>query len=157
MPPLDDERFAALHAPIRPVRSRRMAIGVGIAQAIVLGVMALTVSDEGPLGFQWYDRAGVFAVAAAVFAVLWRFASVVAVPSQEGLRVRNLVEVRDLEWAEIVTVRFGGGAPWGVLDLSDGQSLNVMALQRSDGETAQANSTRLATLVALHSRTARDD
>ena len=147
----------ALHAPFRPHTSRQVAIGVGLLQFICLTVLALVLPKEGPLGFRWYDRTGVVLVAAAVFAVLWRFASVRATPTEQGLHVRNLVEVRDLEWAQIVTVRFGGGAPWGMLDLDDGDTLTVMALQRSDGERAEAEATRLATLVALHSRTERDD
>jgi hypothetical protein len=148
---------AALHAPIRPYRSRRIAIGIGALQAVVLSAIGIAMPTQGPVGFRWYDRLGMFIVAALVFVVLWRFASVVALPSESGLQVRNLIEVRDLEWPQIVTVRFGGGAPWGVLDLADGDTMNVMALQRSDGPRGDAEASRLATLVELHSRTSRDD
>jgi len=148
---------AALHAAIRPYTSRRVAIGVGAAELFAMVILAVVVTGEGPLGFKWYDRILLVLVGAVVFYGLWRFASVQARPSEQGLLVRNLVEVRELEWPEIVNVRFGGGAPWGVLDLSDGGTLNVMALQRSDGRRGAEQATRLATLVALHSRTERDD
>lgn len=152
-----EQRRAALHAPVRPFRSRQVALGVGAAQLVALTLLAVFSPGAGPLGFQWYDRLLVVGVALGIAYVLWRFASVAAVPSESGLRVRNLVEVRDLEWAQVVEVRFGGGPPWAVLDLSDGETLNVMAVQRSDGARAEQEASRLATLVALHTRTARDD
>jgi hypothetical protein len=103
------------------------------------------------VAFQWYDRLGVVAVGAAVAWFLTRFALLSAVPSEAGLRVRNLFVVTDLEWAQVVSVRFGGGGPWVTLDLSDGDTLAVMAVQRADGEHGTAEARRLATLVALHS------
>jgi PH (Pleckstrin Homology) domain-containing protein len=89
--------------------------------------------------------------------VLWRFARLAAIPADDALVVRNLSGDRRLEWAEIVTVRFGGGEPWVTLDLADGETLAVMAIQRADGADAVAEARRLATLVDLHSRTERDD
>jgi hypothetical protein len=71
--------------------------------------------------------------------------------------VVNLFHSRHLDWAEVVAVRFGGGAPWVMLDLDDGDELAVMGIQRADGAFTQAEARRLATLVALHSRTERDD
>jgi hypothetical protein len=64
---------------------------------------------------------------------------------------------RDLSWAQIVSVRFGGGNPWALLDLDDGETMPVMGIQRSDGARAVAESRRLATLVEFHSRTDRND
>jgi hypothetical protein len=87
----------------------------------------------------------------------WRQASVAAIPSQDGLVVRNLMVTTRLEWAQIVSVRFGGGRPWVQLDLDDGDTLAVMGIQRADGERAIAEARRLATLVAEHTATAQDD
>jgi len=44
-----------------------------------------------------------------------------------------------------------------MLDLSDGDVLAVMAIQRADGAYAQAEARRLATLVAAGTGTPRDD
>lgn len=152
-----DGRRAALHAPIRPRRSRRIALGVAVAQGLLMLAMAVFLPWGGPADFRWWDRLGLLLLAAAVAWVLLLFAGVRAVPSESGLEVRNLRERRRLEWAQIVTVRFGGGAPWGLLDLSDGETLTVMALQRSDGAYGETAARRLATLVELHTRTARND
>ena len=54
-------------------------------------------------------------------------------------------------------MRLGDGDPWVMLDLSDGDVLAVMAIQRADGAYAVAEARRLATLVAAGSRTPRDD
>lgn len=71
--------------------------------------------------------------------------------------MRNLVHRRRLAWAEIVSVRFGHGRPWVQLDLADGTTLAVMGIQRSDGALANREARRLATLVARHTATSRDD
>jgi hypothetical protein len=79
------------------------------------------------------DRILLISCGAGVSAMLWRFASIRAVPSEQCLVVRNLVTTRTLEWAQIVGVLFGGGAPWVSVDLDDTDTVAVMAIQKSDG------------------------
>jgi hypothetical protein len=88
----------------------------------------------------------------AVAAGLWRFASIRAVPSHAGLQIRNLVTTRTLVWAQIMSMQFGGGAPWVTLDLDDTDTVAVMAIQKADGAFGQAEAARLAALVQVHSR-----
>lgn len=142
-----------LYRPFRPYRARRVAYPVGVAWLALMLVLALF--PPVPLG--WPDRVGFVLVGVAVMWFLHRQASVAAVPSHDGLRVRNLFLTRDLRWAEIVSVHFGGGAPWATLDLADTDTLSVMAVQRADGERGVAEARRLATLVARHTPTDRDD
>jgi hypothetical protein len=156
VPAVEDPR-AALHAPFLPVRARRVATVLAIAQAIVLTALAIVLPHRGPGAFQWYDRLGVILMAALVGWLLSRYARIRAVPDENGLAVRNLFQSRDLAWPEIIAVRFGGGAPWVVLDLADTETLSVLAIQRADGALAEEQARRLATLVALHSRTSRND
>ena len=139
-------------APFRPVRGRRAALGFAVAQALVLVVLSVVVPGAG-----WVDRVGFVAVAAAIGSVLLRFGLLRADPSPGGLAVRNLVRREDLRWEQIVSVRFGDGDPWVMLDLSDGEVVAVMAIQRADGARALAEARRLATLVAAGSRTPPDD
>ena len=142
-----------LHVTFRPRRARLVAYPVAVAVLVTMVLVALTL--PGRLG--WGDRAGFLLVGLTIAWFLYRQASVRAVPGEAGLVVRNLFLGRTLEWAEIVDVRFGGGRPWAQLDLSDGDTLAVMAIQRADGASADAEARRLATLVALHSQTERDD
>lgn len=146
-----------MHAPFRPRRARATAWAVAAVEFAVLALVALVAPATGVMAFSWYDRLGIVAVGGAVAWFLSRFALLEAVPSERGLRVRNLFVTTHLDWAQIVSVGFGGGNPWVVLDLADGETLPVMAVQRADGEHGMAEARRLATLVARHSRPERDD
>lgn len=156
-PDVDRDRLDALYAPLRPRRGRRVGYAAAAGILLVLGGPAVFVARTGPGAWTWVDRSGIIAVALLIAWGLTRLAGVSAVPGPSGLRVRNLLLTRELEWTQIVAVRFGGGGPWVVLDLSDGDVLAVMAVQRADGAFGQAEARRLATLVALHSRTSRND
>ncbi|UNX53203.1 PH domain-containing protein [Georgenia sp. TF02-10] len=140
---------ADLHAPFRARAARTVTWVLGVLT--VLGAVAVIVLL--PLSgavFGLGDQAGTAALAALICWFLWRQGSVRADPGPTGLRVRNLVHTRQVDWAEIVAVTFGEGNPWVLLDLSDGDTLAVMAIQRADGDRARAEARRLATLVALH-------
>ena len=89
---------------------------------------------------------------AAISTWLWRYATIRAVPTKQGLVVRNLLTTRTLEWAQIVGVLFGGGAPWVSVDLDDTDTVAVMAIQKADGDFGRAEAGRLSALVQVHSR-----
>ena len=150
-------RTADLHREFVPLRARRVAYGVAAVQLALLSAIALILPGSGSIAFAWYDRAQMVVLGVLIALVLWRFGRVSARPDAERLEVRNLLRTSRLDWAEVVAVHFGGGSPWVVLDLADGESLAVMAVQRADGGRAEGEARRLATLVALHSPTDRDD
>jgi hypothetical protein len=56
--------------------------------------------------------------------------------TQAGLVVVNGFRRHQLGWAEVIAVRMPRGAPWASIDVSDGSTLAVMALQATDGERA---------------------
>jgi hypothetical protein len=153
-PPPEDS--AALHATFRPRRGRRVATWIGLTQGVLFTAIAVLMPSDGPAGLGVFDRLGFLAFGGAIGTLLWRFARLAVFVDDAGLRVRNLAADRLLEWAEVVTVRFGGGHPWVTLDLADGEPFAVMAIQRADGPFAEAEARRLATLVALHSPTDRN-
>jgi len=154
--PAENPREAArraLYAPFRPRLARVVALVLGVTVAVLTPVLVLTVPGEYGLP----DLVGFAVVGAAIVWFCWRQASVRALVDVRGVSVRNLVLSRRLEWAEIVSVRFGQGRPWVQLDLADGDTLAVMGVQRADGAFAATEARRMATLVALHTRTTRDD
>jgi hypothetical protein len=114
---------------------------------LLFGVIALVMPAGA--GGRWGtgDRLTFFGLGVAVAFVAWRYAAIVAVPSRSGLVVRNLVLTRTLEWAEVVGLQFGGGEPWVTLDLEDGDTVAVMAIQKADGPVAGREASRLAALV----------
>jgi len=101
---------------------------------------------EGDLPY----NAGLWALVVFIGLILiYRHGTVRADVSESGILIRNLFRVRALEWAQIVSVRLGEH-PWVQLDLSDGTTIAVMAIQRADGERGKEESRRLATLVHQH-------
>ena len=145
-------------ATFRPRRGRAVAFGDAWASLAVFGGLAVLMPAE-TLG-QWsiVDRLMFFALGVAIAVVAWRYASISAVPTREGLVVRNLVLTRTLSWPEVVGVQFGGGEPWVSLDLDDGDTLAVMAIQKADGDVAGREASRLAALVqAFGESRHRDD
>ncbi len=123
-----------------------MALGVVWASLLLFGLIAVIMPEQdGRWGVA--DRIMLFGLGVVIAALAWRYASIIAIPSREGLMVRNLVLTRTLEWPEIVGIQFGGGEPWVSLDLVDGDTLAVMAIQKADGEISGREASRLAALV----------
>jgi hypothetical protein len=144
---------ARLYAPFRPRAARIVSIVFAVAVAVGTAALLLALRDF----FSPLDMVGVGLFGGAIAWFCWREASVRADVDEAGVVVRNLMLTRRLTWPEIVSVRFGSGRPWVQLDLADGDVLAVMGVQSADGELARAEAGRLAALVAIHSRTSRDD
>jgi hypothetical protein len=127
---------------------------MAVLSLLIFIVGALSLPWVDPLYGGWgvLDRLLLMSCGVAVAALLWRFASIRAVPSTKGLVIRNLITTRSLEWAQIIRVQFGGGAPWVSLDLDDTDIVAVMAIQKADGGFGQAEAARLSALVQVHSR-----
>lgn len=130
-------------AVFRPRRGRIVAITAGV----IAVVLFTTVGMFMPLS-NWHppDRIFFAALGWALAVLFWRYATIRAIPTREGLTVRNLVLTRSLVWPQVVGISFEGD-PWVRLDLDDGDTLSVMAIQRADGDVGRAEAARLAALV----------
>ena len=142
------------YAVFRPRRGRRVASVMAVLSLLIFAGGAISLPRGDPLTGGWgiLDRLLLVSCGAAVSALLWRYASIRAVPSTQGLVIRNLLTTRRLEWAQIVGVLFGGGAPWVSVDLDDTDTVAVMAIQKADGAYGRAEAARLSALVQVHSQ-----
>lgn len=138
------------YAVFRPRFGRIVAAGTAALSVIVFTAVAVLVPSGGSSGWKVTDRVLLILLGVAVALFLSRFATIRAVPSKDGLTVRNVILTRRLEWAQVVQVQFSGGAPWLMLDLDDTDTVAVMAIQRSDGAYAQAEAGRMSALVQVH-------
>lgn len=138
------------YAPFLPRRARIVSSIAALGVVVVFTIVAINVPRGGSAGWTGFDSVMLVVVAVAIAAFLLRYARVGAWPDEQGLRVRNLLVTRRLDWAQIVAVQYGGGQPWAVLDLADTEQLAVMAIQRSDGPVAMREAQRLAALIATH-------
>ena len=136
-------------APFRPRRGRAVATTAAILVVSVFTVVAFFLPGPRDAG-NWtpFDRIMLIGLALAIAWFLLRYASIKAVPTRENLLVRNLLNTRTVEWSEILSVQFAGADPWVTLDLTDTDSLAVMAIQKADGPRARTEAARLAALVA---------
>lgn len=127
---------------------------IGIVGAIVVFVgfavlsVALFVVEWDPwtvLDMVWMNLLGI-----GIAAALLRIADIHARPTETGLVVRNMVRTRRFEWGQILGVSFSseGDDPWPLLDLADGTTCAVMAIQHADGPRAHAEVARLRMLVS---------
>lgn len=136
---------------LRPFRSRRGRLVATVMAILALvifgGIAVLLPTNAGLTTWNGGDRLLVAGMGVLIALVCWRYATIRAVPSAQGLVVRNLVVTRRVVWAQVVDVEFGGGAPWVTLELDDTDTLAVMAIQRADGAVAMAEAQRLAGLV----------
>ncbi len=144
---LDPSGHRAAFATFRPHRGRAVALTFGVLSLLVFGGLAVLLPTTGYAGWSVSDSLGMFGVGALLATGLWRFASLRAQPTDQGLLVRNVLLTRRLDWAQVRGVRFSGGDAWAWLDLDDGDELAVMAIQRSDGAFGRAEASRLAALV----------
>jgi hypothetical protein len=158
VPTSDAKGPAELYLPFRPRAARVVCWVLAVLVLAMMLTIAVRLPQAATLGRAAIpDRIGIAAFGVLVAWFLLRQAGVRADPDPDGLIVRNLLLTRRVSWAEIVSVRFGQGRPWVQLDLADGDTLAVMGIQRADGARADGEARRMATLVALHSATPRDD
>lgn len=144
-------------APFRPRRGRAVALATTWCSLALFGAIAVIIPTQVDGRWNLGDSLMFFGLGAVIAFLAWRYASIVARPSREGLVVRNLVVTRRLEWSEVVGVQFGGGEPWVSLDLEDGDTLAVMAIQKADGDLAGREASRLAALVQAFGETREPD
>lgn len=139
-----------LYAPFRPRRGRAVAMVMATLSVVVFTGVALLAPTPAEGGtFAVGDRVMMVALGVAIAAFLWRYTAIKAEPDERGIRIRNLLLSRRVEWADVDAVRFHGGAAWPVLALHDGDEVAVMAVQKADGGSASSEATRLASLLAL--------
>lgn len=138
-PQAADERATVVLRP-RMVRLAAYTTAVIVLAGMIAGAVLIT-------SFQLGGRLSLIAVGVlmAVFCHLEASVRVVARPTV--LEVRNLMRTRTLEWPEVVGISFPMGDPWAHLDLADGSTLPLQAIQRYDGKRAIAAAHRLQDLV----------
>jgi hypothetical protein len=140
------------YAVFRPRQGRRVAATMAVLSMVIFTGGALSLPVDPLLGGSGVlDRLLLVCCGVALAASLWRLASIRAVPSRRGLVISNLLTTRTLEWAQIIRVQFGGGAPWVSLDLDDTDTVAVMAIQKADGAFGRGEAARLSALVQVHS------
>lgn len=136
----------------RPLGSRVVAAvaGVSIVTVVVLLWVMLPASSQNDFGpVQRVVIAGFFAIMVVLLYGLFRTR---AVATESGLRVVNGFCSHSLEWTQMVAISLSPNRAWALIDLDDGTTVSVMALQTADGARATRLVRELAALMSDRSR-----
>jgi Bacterial PH domain len=130
---------------------------VGTGLVIASFGMWFGLPAEARADFSWIQVVTLVIFLVAILTGLAGIARTRLSADESGLTVVNVFRLHRLEWAQVLGVNLRTGDPWVQLDLDDGTTLGVMAIQSADGEHGRNAARQLAVLVADRSRTARDD
>lgn len=140
-----------------PRRTRMAAYTVAVGVLVVLTVTGLVMQRFGPQIWGVGDTVGLIGTAVVIAAGALAVARPRLDCDERGCVVVNLVTTRALEWEEIVHVSFRPGDPWITLDLADGRTWPVMALQSSGKQHFRVGLAQFLALLGERTRTVRND
>lgn len=141
----------------RPLGARMVsAVSAGVIVA-VLAFLWLMLSPHVRAQFDWFQRSTLIAFFVAVLILLYGVFRTRVDVSEAGMGVTNGYRRYEFCWPEVVSISMSRHRPWAFVDLADGSTRAVMALQTSDGARATASAREIAALISAQSATERDD
>lgn len=97
--------------------------------------------------FTLFQRSTLVAIGLLYVAVGYALAKSKVIASDRGMVVVNGYKRRDYEWPEIISIHLPPGAPWATIDLADGTTASLLAIQGSDGQRARLAVKQLRTMI----------
>jgi hypothetical protein len=135
-------------------------IAAAMAAVVLVGMMTLLwllLSQEVQDTFSTFQRLTLLLVVAFMVGTLYALFRTAAYADADGLTIVNGYRRRRLDWTQIVRVSLSSNRPWALVDLDDGSTASVMAIQTADGSRARKAARQLATILAERTGTERDD
>ena len=140
----------------RPLGARIATATAAVAIVTLVAVLWVLLPKDVQDQFSTFQRVTLLAFFVAVLVLLNGIFRTHARATTEGLTVVNGYHRHELEWGQIVRVSLTPNRPWALVDLDDGTTMAVMALQSADGERATRQARELARLVARLNRADHD-
>ncbi|UOE21816.1 PH domain-containing protein [Thermobifida halotolerans] len=125
----------ALPVTLRPRNIR--VVAYGLAALIIATMVVLAVIMPPDWGVQ--DRVFLVLLGVAIGGGLHLLARPRLELTRDRVTVVNPVRTHVLVWPEIIDARMPAGEPWPSVDLANGSTLAVMAIQSNDGDLARNN------------------
>jgi hypothetical protein len=141
----------ALPRRYRPLGAR---IATGVAGVVLVAATAfiwLSLPGRVRATFGLAERVTLVVIFAAVLVALNAVFRTSALADEGGLTVTNGYVRRRFTWPEVVRISLSANRPWALIDLADGSTLSVMAIQGSDGERAARDTHELARVIRQRS------
>lgn len=131
----------------RPFGARIAVIFFG-AMLVLMCVFAwLGFDPEIRAKFTLFQRSTIVFIGLLYAVAGYALARSRVVASETGVVVVNGYKRRDYEWAEIISIHLPVGAPWATIDLADGSTTSLLAIQGSDGDRARSAVRTLRALI----------
>ncbi|MDT0201517.1 PH domain-containing protein [Nocardioides sp. AE5] len=131
----------------RPLGTRIAGIGGGVLLMVFCGALWFLLSADIRDQFTLLQRITLVLMGVGIWVAIWALARARATATEAGLTVVNGYRTREFAWAQVIAIHLPPGAPWATLDLADGETCAVMALQASDGDRAKAGVRELRRLI----------
>jgi hypothetical protein len=131
----------------RPLGVRLAAVFFGGLLFVVCVAGWVAVGPEVRGRVTPYQQATVVLLAAAGAAILWGLMRCRITATEHGLLLVNGYRRHAYDWAEVLAVHMPRGAPFAILDLADGTSIQTLAIQSADGDRAKVAVLQLRMLL----------
>lgn len=157
MPAASDGALVPLPHTFRPFGVRIAVFLFGGLLFLVALAIWIAFPPEVRAKFTVFQLSTIVFLSLGFAALGWGLARSRVEAREDGMRVVNGYRARDYEWSEVLGITLRPGAPWAVLDLSDGTTASAIGIQGSDGQRAKVQVRQLLDLVESHSRTDHND
>jgi Na+/melibiose symporter-like transporter len=141
----------------RPLGARMVSAVSGFVLVSVVAFLWAMLPAHVRAEFGWFQRVTLIAFFVAVIVLLYGVFRTRVKLEERGIAVTNGYRRHELSWAEALAISLTANRPWALLDLADGTTVAVMALQTSDGPRATRAAREIAALIEARSRTERND
>ena len=138
----------ALPQTFRPLGPRIVGAVLALGLVVVCAAAWISFGPEVRARFTTLQRATLLILGGLGFGSMFALVRSRVVAERQRLVVVNGFRRRVLAWEQVVGVQLPPGAPWAVLDLSDGTTVAAMGIQGSDGERARRAARQLRALAA---------
>ncbi|HEY7044895.1 MAG TPA: PH domain-containing protein [Nocardioidaceae bacterium] len=147
-----------VHLPrtYRPLGARVATATAAVAIVVAMTFLWLMLPGNVQDDFTTFQRITLVAFFVAILVLLNAIFRTSARATESGLEVVNGYRRRFLEWGQIVRISLSPNRPWALMDLDDGTTQAVMAIQTSDGARAIRSAKELARVIARHTPTDHD-
>lgn len=131
----------------RPLGSRIVAAIAASSIVAVVAFLWLMLPPSSQADFGVFQRITIAAFFALMVVLLFGLFRTRAVADESGLTVVNAFRTHSFEWAQLVAISLSPNRAWALIDLDDGTTVSVMALQNADGARARRLVRELAGLI----------
>jgi hypothetical protein len=131
----------------RPFGARIAVIFFGTMLVVICAFAWFGFDPEIRAKFTLFQRSTIVFIGLLYAVAGYALARSRVVASEAGLVIVNGYKRREYEWAEVISIHLPAGAPWATIDLADGTTASMLAIQGSDGNRARDAVRTLRSLI----------